>query len=50
MVMERGDVILTPPWHWHDHGNEGKGPVTWLDGLDLALIKYARVNFVEMYK
>ena len=21
--MERADVILTPSWHWHDHGNEG---------------------------
>lgn len=23
MVMERGDVILTPVWNWHDHGHEG---------------------------
>ena len=23
MVMERGDVILTPSWDWHDHGHEG---------------------------
>jgi len=49
MVMERGDVILTPSWHWHDHGNEGPGPVVWLDGLDLPLFKYAPVNFAEMY-
>jgi gentisate 1,2-dioxygenase len=49
MIMERGDVILTPSWHWHDHGNEGKGPVVWLDGLDLPLFKYAPVNFAEMY-
>jgi gentisate 1,2-dioxygenase len=48
MVMERGDVILTPSWHWHDHGNEGQGPVVWLDGLDLPLFKYAPVNFAEM--
>lgn len=49
MIMERGDVILTPSWHWHDHGNEGQGPVVWLDGLDLPLFKYAPVNFAEMY-
>jgi gentisate 1,2-dioxygenase len=24
MYMERGDVILTPSWTWHDHGHEGK--------------------------
>src|SRR5579871_4773193 len=50
MTMERGDVILTPSWHWHDHGNEGKNPVIWLDGLDLPLFKYAPVNFAELYK
>lgn len=21
--MKKGDVILTPPWTWHDHGHEG---------------------------
>ncbi|KAH8588227.1 gentisate 1,2-dioxygenase [Bisporella sp. PMI_857] len=49
MVMERGDVILTPSWHWHDHGNEGTEPVVWLDGLDLPLFRHAPVNFAEMY-
>jgi gentisate 1,2-dioxygenase len=50
MTMERGDVILTPSWHWHDHGNEGQNPVIWLDGLDLPLFKYTPVNFAEPYK
>jgi len=49
MKMERGDVILTPSWHWHDHGNDGKAPVIWLDGLDLPLFKHAPVNFAEPY-
>src|ERR687894_335251 len=22
---------------WHDHGHDGKGPVIWLDALDLPL-------------
>ena len=47
--MQRGDVILTPSWNWHDHGNDGKDPVIWLDGLDLPLYKFARVNFAEGY-
>jgi gentisate 1,2-dioxygenase len=50
MIMERGDVILTPSWHWHDHGNEGHNPVIWLDGLDLPLFNYTPVNFAEPYK
>ena len=29
--MDRGDVILTPPWNWHDHGKDGSGPMIWLD-------------------
>ncbi|CAI6099035.1 unnamed protein product [Clonostachys chloroleuca] len=23
--MQRGDVILTPTWNWHDHGKDGMG-------------------------
>lgn len=49
MFMERGDVILTPSWHWHDHGNEGTEPVIWLDGLDLPLYQFLKVNFAEPY-
>jgi gentisate 1,2-dioxygenase len=38
LPMERGDLILTPPGLWHEHGHEGTGPVVWLDALDLPLI------------
>jgi gentisate 1,2-dioxygenase len=38
LPMERGDLILTPPWLWHEHGHEGNGPVVWLDALDLPLV------------
>ena len=31
--MRPGDFIVTPGWSWHDHGNEGSGPVVWLDGV-----------------
>lgn len=38
LPMERGDLILTPPKLWHEHGHEGTGPVIWLDALDLPLV------------
>ncbi|KAK6460364.1 RmlC-like cupin domain-containing protein [Scheffersomyces coipomensis] len=50
MYMERGDVILTPRWQWHDHGKDGNGPMIWLDGLDLPMFQAIPVNFAEHYK
>ena len=50
IYMERGDVILTPRWDWHDHGKEGDGPMIWLDGLDLPIFHAIPVNFAEHYK
>ncbi|ORY54724.1 gentisate 1,2-dioxygenase [Pseudomassariella vexata] len=49
VVMNRGDVILTPSWDWHDHGHEGEGPMIWLDGLDLPLYQAFPTNFAEVY-
>ena len=46
-MMERGDIIHTPSWQWHDHGNEGSDPVIWLDGLDLPIFKFLRLNFAQ---
>lgn len=48
--MERGDVILTPRWKWHDHGKDGNGPMIWLDGLDLPIFQSIPVNFAEGYE
>ncbi len=42
VAMEVGDFLLTPSWYWHEHGNEGDGPMIWLDGLDSPLI--SRLN------
>src|SRR5262249_58090692 len=39
VYMEPGDLILTPSWAWHDHGNETKERVVWMDGLDIPLIQ-----------
>jgi gentisate 1,2-dioxygenase len=48
--MQRGDVILTPTWNWHDHGKDGSGPMIWLDGLDLPNFVHFPVHFVEHYQ
>lgn len=48
--MNRGDVILTPRWNWHDHGKDGSGPMIWLDGLDLPNFVHFPVHFVEHFK
>lgn len=37
-VLAPGDVVLTPNWAWHDHGNESSEPMIWLDGLDVPLV------------
>jgi gentisate 1,2-dioxygenase len=47
--MHPGDVILTPSWSWHDHGNEGSDPIVWLDGLDLPLWQFLPINFLQQY-
>jgi gentisate 1,2-dioxygenase len=36
--MERGDFLLTPSGHWHEHGHTGDGPMIWLDGLDSPFV------------
>ena len=38
LPMEPGDLILTPPGLYHEHGHEGNEPVVWMDALDLPLI------------
>ena len=45
--MEPGDLILTPSWSWHDHGNETSEPMIWLDGLDLPMLGALDVIFAE---
>ncbi|BEV15478.1 gentisate 1,2-dioxygenase [Herbaspirillum sp. DW155] len=46
-TMRRGDFIITPAWTWHDHGNLGKQPVVWLDGLDIPLVRFFDAGFAE---
>jgi gentisate 1,2-dioxygenase len=50
VMMERGDMVLTPSWEWHDHGNEGDTPMIWMDGLDLPLWQILPANFTDHYE
>jgi gentisate 1,2-dioxygenase len=45
--MSQWDLILTPNWLWHDHGNETDQPVLWLDGLDIPLVQSLDASFAE---
>lgn len=47
VTMHRYDLILTPSWVWHDHGNDSAGPMVWLDGLDIPLIRSLDAGFAE---
>jgi gentisate 1,2-dioxygenase len=38
--MERGDLVITPAWSWHEHRHDGQGPLIWLDALDVPLHQY----------
>ena len=45
--MEVGDFVITPPWAWHDHGNESSDPMIWLDGLDVPMVGLFDASFAE---
>ncbi|KAL4898683.1 RmlC-like cupin domain-containing protein [Aspergillus ambiguus] len=49
MYMRPGDLIITPVWNWHDHGNDGSENIIWLDGLNIPLFKPFPVDFTEHY-
>ncbi len=49
MLMEPGDLVLTPNWTWHDHHNPGDKPVVWLDLLDLHLTRHLDCLIQENY-
>ncbi|HET8563303.1 MAG TPA: cupin domain-containing protein, partial [Candidatus Binatia bacterium] len=50
MVMEEGDLILTPQWSWHEHAHEGDEPMIWIDGLDVPLIQSLQVISFQPYR
>jgi gentisate 1,2-dioxygenase len=46
-IMRPGDLVLTPNWLWHDHGNETDREVIWLDGLDIPLVNAMEASFFD---
>ncbi len=48
-IMQYGDFIITPPWAWHDHGNQSDEAMIWLDGLDIPLASFFDASFAESY-
>lgn len=46
-LMRPYDLVLTPGWQWHDHGNTTDRPMIWLDGLDIPTVRLYDASFVE---
>jgi gentisate 1,2-dioxygenase len=46
-VMRPFDLVLTPNWQWHDHGNASGQPMIWLDGLDIPTVRHFAASFAE---
>ena len=46
-IMKYGDFILTPNWTAHDHGNESKKAMIWLDVLDVPTVNFFETAFAE---
>lgn len=49
-TMHPGDFIITPAWTWHDHGSAADGPVVWMDGLDVPLVRFLGTGFREEHR
>jgi gentisate 1,2-dioxygenase len=49
VYMRPGDLVMTPSWSWHDHGNDAENTVVWLDGLDIPLVKALEAMFFQFY-
>ena len=49
ILMEPGDLLLTPNWTWHDHANFTDAQAIWLDVLDGRLTRHLGAAFHEVY-
>jgi gentisate 1,2-dioxygenase len=47
VIMRPFDLVLTPSWQWHDHGNASAEPMIWLDGLDIPTVRHFDAGFAE---
>jgi gentisate 1,2-dioxygenase len=47
LSMLPGDIVLTPNWCWHGHGNDSRACAYWLDVLDVPLVQLLEPMFFE---
>src|SRR5262249_28299577 len=47
VAMRRGDLLLTPGWHFHSPHNNTDQPMAWIDGLDIPFAHYTDTTFFE---
>lgn len=47
VLMQPGDLVLTPAYNWHAHDNPGDEPMVWFDGLDLPMIQSLDAVFFD---
>lgn len=47
LEMMPGDVLLTPNWCWHGHGNDSTANGYWIDFLDVPLVHLLEPMFFE---
>ncbi len=47
VAMRRGDLLLTPGMHFHEHHNTSDDPMAWIDGLDIPLVRQLDAGFFE---
>ncbi|MCO6385287.1 cupin domain-containing protein [Oceanicola sp. 502str15] len=45
--MNKGDLVITPNWAFHDHEHKGDEPMIWLDVLDITLVRNFDAVFFE---
>jgi gentisate 1,2-dioxygenase len=48
-IMAPGDFVITANWAPHDHGNNSKKPMLWLDVLDFPMVNFFETSFAEQY-
>src|SRR5205823_8971141 len=48
-IMYPGDFVITANWAPHDHGNDSKQPMMWLDVLDFPMVNFFETSFAEQF-
>ena len=47
LMMEQNDLVLTPSGTWHEHVNDSKHDIVWLDALDYPLVNLLQASWFE---